>query len=83
MFGVYQAVRATLMLITDQPFGEWTGLPGPAMSSPPSIARHHATIIEMNVESYRGVPLTQAWSRTTALHATAKTVVVAGLRYEP
>ena len=43
------------MLITNQPFGEWSKVfPDPAMTLA-AVDRlvHHATIIEMNVESYR------------------------------
>ncbi|MEJ2480813.1 MAG: IS21-like element helper ATPase IstB [Acidihalobacter sp.] len=70
--------RRSLLITANQPFGEWNRVfPDPAMTLA-AIDRlvHHATIIEMNVESYR---------RRTALerkrgpgrppaHATPKTV---------
>ena len=70
--------RRSMLITANQPFGEWNKVfPDPAMTLA-AIDRlvHHATIIEMNVESYR---------RRTALerkrgpgrppsHATAKTV---------
>jgi len=71
--------RRAMLITANQPFGEWNKVfPDPAMTLA-AIDRlvHHATIIEMNVESYR---------RRTALerkrgpgrppsHATPKTVV--------
>ena len=71
--------RRSMLITANQPFGEWNKVfPDPAMTLA-AIDRlvHHATIIEMNVESYR---------RRTALerkrgpgrppsHATPKTVV--------
>ncbi|WP_439373125.1 IS21-like element helper ATPase IstB [Bradyrhizobium sp. DASA03120] len=70
--------RRSMLIIANQPFGEWNRVfPDPAMTLA-AIDRlvHHATIVEMNVESYR---------RRTALerkrgpgrpssHATPKTV---------
>jgi DNA replication protein DnaC len=70
--------RRSLLITANQPFGEWNKVfPDPAMTLA-AIDRlvHHATILEMNVESYR---------RRTALerkrgpgrppsHATSKTV---------
>ncbi|SFK30591.1 IstB-like ATP binding protein [Bradyrhizobium sp. Gha] len=70
--------RRSMLITANQPFGEWNRVfPDPAMTLA-AIDRlvHHATIVEMNVESYR---------RRTALerkrgpgrppsHATPKTV---------
>jgi DNA replication protein DnaC len=70
--------RRSMLITANQPFGEWNKVfPDPAMTLA-AIDRlvHHATIVEMNVESYR---------RRTALerkrgpgrppsHATSKTV---------
>jgi len=70
--------RRSMLITANQPFGEWNKVfPDPAMTLA-AIDRlvHHATIVEMNVESYR---------RRTALerkrgpgrppsHATPKTV---------
>jgi DNA replication protein DnaC len=70
--------RRSMLITANQPFGEWNRIfPDPAMTLA-AIDRlvHHATIVEMNVESYR---------RRTALerkrgpgrppsHATSKTV---------
>ena len=47
--------RRSLLITANQPFGEWGKVfPGQAMALA-AIDRlvHHATIIEMNVESYR------------------------------
>jgi DNA replication protein DnaC len=47
--------RKSLLVTANQPFGEWGRLfPSPAMTVA-AIDRlvHHATIFEMNVESYR------------------------------
>lgn len=71
--------RRSMLITANQPFGEWNRVfPDPAMTLA-AIDRlvHHATIVEMNVESYR---------RRTALerkrgpgrppsHATPKTLV--------
>jgi DNA replication protein DnaC len=71
--------RRSLLITANQPFGEWSKVfPGHAMTLA-AIDRlvHHATIIEMNVESYRrraaierkrgpGRPPTRATIKTTA-----------------
>lgn len=47
--------RRSMMITANQPFGEWNRIfPDPAMTLA-AIDRlvHHATIVEMNVESYR------------------------------
>ena len=47
--------RRSMLITANQPFGEWGKIfPDPAMTLA-SIDRlvHHATILEMNVESYR------------------------------
>ena len=47
--------RRSLLITANQPFGEWNKVfPDPAMTVA-AIDRlvHHATIFEMNVESYR------------------------------
>ncbi len=47
--------RRSLLITANQPFGEWNKVfPDPAMTLA-AIDRlvHHATIVEMNVESYR------------------------------
>lgn len=47
--------RRSLLITANQPFGEWNRVfPDPAMTIA-AIDRlvHHATIFEMNVESYR------------------------------
>ena len=48
--------RRSMLITANQPFGEWGKIfPDPAMTLQASIDRlvHHATILEMNVESYR------------------------------
>lgn len=71
--------RRSLMITANQPFGEWGRIfPDPAMTVA-AVDRlvHHATIFEMNVESYRrktaiqnrrgpGRPPSRATTRTTA-----------------
>ena len=71
--------RRSILLTANQPFGEWGKVfPDPAMTLA-AIDRlvHHATIFEMNVESYRrrvalerkrgpGRPPTRATSKTSA-----------------
>jgi hypothetical protein len=71
--------RRSLLITANQPFGEWGKVfPGQAMTLA-AIDRlvHHATIIEMNVESYRrraaierkrgrGRPPTRATIKTNA-----------------
>lgn len=71
--------RRSLMITANQPFGEWNRIfPDPAMTVA-AVDRlvHHATIFEMNVESYRrktalenrrgpGRPPSRATTRTTA-----------------
>ncbi|WP_375764601.1 IS21-like element helper ATPase IstB [Bradyrhizobium sp. Pha-3] len=52
--------RRSLLITANQPFGEWNKVfPDPAMTLA-AIDRlvHHATIVEMNVESYRRAALT-------------------------
>jgi DNA replication protein DnaC len=47
--------RRSMLITANQPFGEWNSIfPGPAMTLA-AVDRlvHHATIFEMNVESYR------------------------------
>ena len=47
--------RCSMLITANQPFGEWnTIFPDPAMTLA-AVDRlvHHATIFEMNVESYR------------------------------
>ncbi|TWB86045.1 IstB-like ATP binding protein [Bradyrhizobium macuxiense] len=47
--------RRSMLITANQPFGEWNRIfPDPAMTLA-AIDRlvHHATIVEMNVESYR------------------------------
>src|SRR4029453_6723057 len=69
--------RRSMLITANQPFGEWGKIfPDPAMTLA-AVDRlvHHATILEMNVESYRrreamerkrgpGRPPTRATSRT-------------------
>ena len=53
--GVARKSILAVNIAADQPFGEWSKIfPDPAMTLA-SIDRlvHHATILEMNVESYR------------------------------
>ena len=71
--------RRSMLITANQPFGEWNKIfPDPAMTLA-AIDRlvHHATIFEMNVESYRrrvalerkrgpGRPPTRATSKTSA-----------------
>jgi len=71
--------RRSLMITANQPFGEWGKVfPDPAMTLA-AVDRlvHHATIFEMNVESYRrrvaldrkrgpGRPSTRATAKTSA-----------------
>src|SRR5581483_10305806 len=50
--------RRSMLITANQPFGEWNKVfPDPAMTLA-AIDRlvHHATIVEMNVESYRRPP---------------------------
>ena len=70
--------RRSMLITANQPFGEWGKVfPDPAMT-PAAVDRlvHHATILEMNVESYRrrvalerkrgpGRPPTRATIKTT------------------
>ncbi|MTW19465.1 cell division protein ZapE [Rhodoplanes serenus] len=71
--------RRSLLITANQPFGEWNKVfPDPAMTLA-AIDRlvHHATILEMNVESYRrraALERKRAPGRPP-VHATAKTVV--------
>lgn len=71
--------RRSLLITANQPFGEWNKVfPDPAMTLA-AIDRlvHHATILEMNVESYRrraALERKRAPGRPL-VHATAKTVV--------
>ena len=47
--------RRSMLITANQPFGEWDGIfPDPAMTLA-AVDRlvHHATILELNVESYR------------------------------
>lgn len=47
--------RRSMLITANQPFGEWNSIfPDPAMT-PAAVDRlvHHATIFELNVESYR------------------------------
>lgn len=51
--------RRSILLTANQPFGEWNRVfPDPAITLA-AVDRlvHHATIFEMNVESYRPAPL--------------------------
>ena len=71
--------RRSMLITANQPFGEWNSIfPDPAMTLA-AIDRlvHHATILEMNVESYRrrtaverrkgpGRPPTRATIKTAA-----------------
>ena len=63
--------RRSILITANQPFGEWGKVfPDPAMTLA-AVDRlvHHATIFEMNVESYRrrDRPRTKARSGTTAI----------------
>ena len=68
--------RHSLLITANQPFGEWGKVfPDPAMTLA-AIDRlvHHATILEMNVESYRrraALDRKRGHGRPTA-HATIK-----------
>lgn len=70
--------RRSMLITANQPFGEWNKVfPDPAMTLA-AIDRlvHHATIVEMNVESYRrriALERKRGPGRPTA-HATPKTV---------
>ena len=70
--------RRSMLITANQPFGEWNRVfPDPAMTLA-AIDRlvHHATIVEMNVESYRrraALELKRGPGRPSA-HATSKTV---------
>jgi DNA replication protein DnaC len=70
--------RRSMLITANQPFGEWNKVfPDPAMTLA-AIDRlvHHATIIEMNVESYRrrtALERKRGPGRPTS-HATAKAV---------
>ena len=68
--------RRSILITANQPFGEWGKIfPDPAMTLA-AIDRivHHATILEMNVESYRRREALdqKAWSRRPPAHATIK-----------
>jgi DNA replication protein DnaC len=71
--------RRSMLITANQPFGEWNKVfPDPAMTLA-AIDRlvHHATIVEMNVESYRrrtALERKRGPGRPTS-HATPKTVV--------
>jgi DNA replication protein DnaC len=47
--------RGSLLVTYNQPFGEWTNVFPNAAMTLAAVGRlvHHATILEMNVESYR------------------------------
>ncbi|MTH94520.1 hypothetical protein E1297_00355, partial [Roseibium sp. RKSG952] len=65
--------RKSILITANQPFGEWNKVfPDPAMTLA-AVDRlvHHATIFEMNVESYR---------RRSAMEAKAKASQVVSLR---
>ena len=54
--------RRSMLITANQPFGEWNAIfPDPAMTLA-AVDRlvHHATIFEMNVESYRRKAAQQA-----------------------
>jgi DNA replication protein DnaC len=67
--------RRSLLITANQPFGEWGKIfPDQAMTLA-AIDRlvHHATILEMNVESYRREALDRTRGRgRPATHATIK-----------
>jgi DNA replication protein DnaC len=47
--------RRSLLVTSNQPFGEWTSVFPDAAMTLAAVDRlvHHSTILEMNVESYR------------------------------
>lgn len=65
--------RRSLLITANQPFGEWNKVfPDPAMTLA-AVDRlvHHATIFEMNVESYRRRSALQRQSKPARPHASA------------
>jgi DNA replication protein DnaC len=59
-----QYERLSMFITANQPFGEWNSIfPDPAMTLA-AVNRlvHHATIFEMNVESYRRKSAHAKWS---------------------
>lgn len=71
--------RRSIMITANQPFGEWNRVfPDPAMTLA-AVDRlvHHATIFEMNVESYRRRSAMEAKrqrGRPASSHCLAETV---------
>jgi DNA replication protein DnaC len=66
--------RRSIMITANQPFGEWNRVfPDPAMTLA-AVDRlvHHATIFEMNVESYRRRSATKRQRGRPASYATIK-----------
>jgi DNA replication protein DnaC len=59
--------RRSLLITANQPFGEWGKIFSDQAMTLATVDRlvHHATILEMNVESYRrkARAQTQAWTR--------------------
>ena len=71
--------RRSLLITANQPFGEWNKIfPDPAMTVA-AVDRlvHHATILEMNVESYRQRSATKRKGRAAAPVATPATTAEA------
>jgi len=77
--------RRSMLITANQPFGEWGKIfPDPAMTLA-AVDRlvHHATIFEMNVESYRRrVAIERKWhgAGRPAQHATLKNTTDLSLR---
>ena len=77
--------RRSILITANQPFGEWNRIfPDPAMTLA-AVDRlvHHATIFEMNVDSYRrrtAVERKQQGAGRPPQHATIKSVAALSLR---
>jgi len=74
--------RRSMLITANQPFGEWGKIfPDPAMTLA-AVDRlvHHATIFELNVESYRRRAAIERKQGRPATHATPKNVSVPAAR---
>lgn len=77
--------RRSILITANQPFGEWNRIfPDPAMTLA-AVDRlvHHATIFEMNVDSYRrrtAIERKQQGAGRPPTHATIKSVAASSLR---
>jgi DNA replication protein DnaC len=74
--------RRSMLITANQPFGQWGKIfPDPAMTLA-AVDRlvHHATIFELNVESYRRRTAIERKQGRPAVHATPKNVGVPASR---